>query len=339
MAHSQNALGKGIRRLGCIVGSYLAYALVPRWYYRWRRRVLMDSLTDEERSQVQRRADYYNRLSAPRPLSGGTTVGRYRFPYRKKPFEGRRRRLTQYFYDLYEVVRCFPSHLRFAYMPGDVTRVPPQPTFVKSRPVSGDNANAVLLKLNKRRHYALEHDPVPFARKRDMLVARTTWANPSPARRRLYEQFCGHPLCDVGKTRLEGADDPLLHTVKPFLTKQQQFAYKFIACIEGVDVATNLKWVMASNSIAVSPPMRYETWFMEGTLIPDYHFIEVKPDYSDLIDKMNYYIAHPKEAEAIVRHAHEYVAQFLDCRLERATQLAVAEKYFEMTNQPLAAYE
>jgi hypothetical protein len=104
-----------------------------------------------------------------------------------------------------------------------------------------------------------------------------------------------------------------------------------VACVEGVDVATSLKWVMSSNSVAVSPPMHYETWFMEGTLIPNYHYIEVKPDFSDLVEKLEYYIAHPEEAEAIVCHAHDYVAQFLNKKMERATQLAVADKYFKMT--------
>jgi spore maturation protein CgeB len=71
---------------------------------------------------------------------------------------------------------------------------------------------------------------------------------------------------------------------------------------------------------------------MEGTLIPDYHYVEVKPDFSDLIDKMNYYIAHPDAAQAIIDHAHEYVSQFQDLRMERAVQVAVAQKYFNLTN-------
>ena len=44
--------------------------------------------------------------------------------------------------------------------------------------------------------------------------------------------------------------------------------YKFILAIEGYDVATNLKWIMSSNSLAVMPRPTYATWFMEGTLIP-----------------------------------------------------------------------
>ena len=67
--------------------------------------------------------------------------------------------------------------------------------------------------------------------------------------------------------------------------------------LEGNDVASNLKWVMSSNSIAVMPRPTCETWFMEGKLIPNYHYIEIKPDYSDLPEKLQYYIDHPEEAK------------------------------------------
>ena len=49
---------------------------------------------------------------------------------------------------------------------------------------------------------------------------------------------------------------------------------------EGVDVATNLKWVMSSNSIAVMPRPKIESWFMENKLIPEKHYIEIKEDLS-----------------------------------------------------------
>ncbi len=94
------------------------------------------------------------------------------------------------------------------------------------------------------------------------------------------------------------------------MTINEHLAYKFIMALEGNDVASNLKCIMSSNSIAVMPRPKYETWFMEGTLIPDYHYIEVKPDYSDVEEKINYYIANPDKAEAIIEHAHAYVEGF-----------------------------
>ena len=109
--------------------------------------------------------------------------------------------------------------------------------------------------------------------------------------------------------------------------------YKFIMALEGIDVASNLKWVMSSNSIAVMPRPTCETWFMEGTLIPNYHYIEIKPDFSDLEERLNYYIEHVDESLEIIRHAHEYVSQFKDKRRENLISLLVLDKYFKMTGQ------
>ncbi len=90
---------------------------------------------------------------------------------------------------------------------------------------------------------------------------------------------------------------------------------------------------MSSNSIAVMTRPTCETWFMEGTLRPNYHYIEVKEDFSDFEEKINHYIQHPDEAEQIVKHAHEFVAQFLDKEREKLIQLMVLDRYFELSNQ------
>ena len=52
-------------------------------------------------------------------------------------------------------------------------------------------------------------------------------------------------------------------------------------------MSSNLKWIMSSNSIAVMPRPEFETWFMEGRLIPGVHYIEINRDYSDLDEKYN----------------------------------------------------
>ena len=35
--------------------------------------------------------------------------------------------------------------------------------------------------------------------------------------------------------------------------------------------------------VAVMPKPKYESWFMEGKLIPNYHYILIKDDYSTAI--------------------------------------------------------
>jgi len=143
------------------------------------------------------------------------------------------------------------------------------------------------------------------------------------------EMYFTHPLCDLGHV---SKNDPGNIWSKPRLSITEHLKYKFILSLEGNDVATNLKWIMSSNSIAVMPRPKYETWFMEGTLQPDFHYIEIKDDYSNLEEKMAYYINHPHEAEAIIINAHKFINQFKDKNTEARISLMVLDKYFKYTN-------
>jgi hypothetical protein len=69
---------------------------------------------------------------------------------------------------------------------------------------------------------------------------------------------------------------------------------------------------------------------MEGKLIPNYHYIEVKEDFFDLEAKLDYYSSHIVEAEAIIAHAHELVEQFMDKEREEVIALLVLQKYFKI---------
>jgi hypothetical protein len=51
-----------------------------------------------------------------------------------------------------------------------------------------------------------------------------------------------------------------------------------------------------------------------------------------LEERLQYYIDHLDEAEAIIQHAHEYVDQFRDKERENLISLLVLKKYFEITN-------
>lgn len=76
-----------------------------------------------------------------------------------------------------------------------------------------------------------------------------------------------------------------------------------------------------------------ETWFMEGRLIPNYHYVEIKSDFSDLIERTNYYIENPDKAQEIIDHAHDYIRQFQDKKREKLISLLVLDKYFTLTNE------
>lgn len=312
----------------------LLEAAVPGRIYRAR---LPEAMAEARRrpdyAYMQERADYYNRLAAPFAISPDNLCERHRSWLRYTgPLSGFRRDTfhTAYYLDQREITRWFAPALRWNFLPGDVYFTPGAPTVVKSRLLAGDNRNAVLLKLDKLRHFLFVDDRTPFAAKDDRVVFRGK-IRQSRLRTAFMRRFHGNSFVDCGVVgRNEGCPEEWM-TEK--MTLRDHLRYKFIMAIEGNDVASNLKWVMSSNSIAVMPRPTCETWFMEGTLRPDYHYIEVRDDFSDLEEKLRHYATHTAEAEAIVRHAHEFVAQFRDERRELLIALLVMQKYFKLSRQ------
>jgi len=238
-----------------------------------------------------------------------------------------------YYFDTFEYTRYFRKSLKANFLFKDVIHVPDDPTLQKSRPIGDHNENAVILKMEKKRHFLFVNDPYQFLQKKDMLIGRGSINapnSPQPHRMRFMEMYFNHPLCDLGQVNIVGGN-PLW--LKPKISIIDHLEYKFILSLEGNDVATNLKWIMSSNSVAVMPEPKYETWFMEGTLIPDFHYIHIKEDYSDLGEKLKYYIDHPAEAQAIVANANAHVKQFMNNKLEDVLSLLVLQKYFYYTQQ------
>ena len=237
-----------------------------------------------------------------------------------------------YYFDAMEFARYFDQNLRWILDPGDKPYVAPEPAIVKNRPLVEHNEYSVILKLDKTRHFLFVNDKKPWREKKNMTIFRGD-LGPRKENRDVFMKLFADgqsPMVDAASTNHSEAHP---EWQKGKLTIGEHLDFKFIMSLEGNDVASNLKWVMSSNSIAVSPKLTQETWFMEGTLIPNYHYIEVKPDFSDLEERLQYYIAHPVEAEAIIQHAHEYVSQFRDKEREKLISLLVLKKYFEITNK------
>lgn len=298
----------------------LTWELIPSFFYQSRlakKLRALERLSEENQSYIRFRVDYYNKLSAVKSLSGAIQLHDLTFPKRQKA----------YYFDTHEYTRYFNSKYRAHFLFGDVTKIPDQPSIVKSRPIAEDNSNSVILNLDKLRHFNFINDTKSFETKKNMLVGRGVLRREH--RIRFYEMYFNHPLCNLGQINRERNT----HWIREFLTIEEHLDYKFILCLEGNDVATNLKWVMSSNSLAVMPKPKFETWYMEGTLIANKHFVEIKDDYSDLEERLNYYIQNPQEALQIIRNANAYVEQFRDKKQEDLISLLVLDKYFQKTGQ------
>lgn len=292
---------------------------IPGFLYRIRLRKKLQKINNYDRGYISDRVNYYNKLSSIINLpEQASKIAGFRLAKEYKTYS----------FDIYEYIRYFDPSFKVSFVFGDITRVPEEPSVLKSRPIDGENFNSVLMKLNKVRHFIYINDRKKYTEKKDMLVFRGT--KKQEHRVRFMEMYKDHPMCNVG-TFIVDKDDNSLYG--GWLPKGKQLEYKFILCLEGFDVSSNLKWVMSSNSIAVMPKPKYETWFMEGRLIPDFHYILIKDDYSDVEERLKYFIEHTSEALQIIRNANEYVKQFRNKKREGLISLMVLEKYFKMTGQ------
>lgn len=292
--------------------------LVPQFIYRNALEELLNNISDRE--YIERRVNYYNKLQHNFTLEeDASDITTFIKKEKKKT----------YYFDLLEYLRYFDPKLKFSYLFGDITTIPHTPSFLKSRPIEGDNENSILMKLNKVRHFIFVDDAIQFEEKKDLLVWRgKCYTKP---RKKFIQNFYDKPFCNVGQTNTKGEIEAPWQ--KPKMQLSEQLQYKFILAIEGNDVASNLKWVMSSNSIAFMPKPKYETWFMEGTLIPNYHYVLLRDDLSDMEEKIHYYAKHKEESLQIIQNAHAHVEQFKDKKREDIISLLVMKKYFQKSQQ------
>ena len=274
---------------------------------------------NNEKDYIKMRVNYYNKIN----YKISPDLDWIPTSSMKIPNQG-----TVYFFDLKEYVRFYPSKFLVRFLFGDITKIPKSPSFVKTRPIKGDNENSVLFKLNKVRHFTYTNDRVKFSDKLNILIGRN--AVQQKQRIDFFKKYFDHPLCNLGQINSGTTHDIWL---KNKISINEQLKYKFILCIEGYDVATNLKWVMSSNSIAVMPKPKFESWLMEGKLIPNFHYILIKDDFSDLEERLKYYIKNDSKAYEIIKNANKYIMQFQNKKREDLISLLILEKYFHYSGQ------
>ncbi|SFX09038.1 glycosyl transferase family 90 [Marinospirillum alkaliphilum] len=279
------------------------------------------ALSDYDEQAVMDRVNYYNRLDAPFDLGdAGVRIGDFR-----------RDGSSAYFLDLKRLARYFPADYRMHYLFGDITHVPDVPSFLKSRPIEGDVRNSVLLKLNSVRHYYAESDLLSFEGK----IGKAVWrgVDHMPWRQEFLQRYANSHFCDVGCVGKKARRPEFL---KPFMSIREQLRYRYVVSIEGYDVATNLKWILRSNSLCMMRRPRFETWFMEGRLQAGVHYVELRDDHADLEEKIAWYESHPDEALQIIANARQFSRMFEDARLEELVGLLVLEKFFRYSGQLLS---
>ena len=306
---------------------------IPRYFYRIRIEYELRRINHYNLECLLSRVDYYNKIEKPFQLEKDALDLKNLFDSQIEKFKGKIfekkkiKKRTTYFFDLYNYLSYFPSFFKVKLKFGDITERFSNPTIVKSRPVN-DNKNSVIMNLNKVRHFYFLEDKKKFIEKKDMAVWRGNSKN-SKTRLNFIKNYHDVSIFDVGQHNPK-TKEPWF---KGYMPINEQLNYKFIFCIEGADTATSIKWVMSSNSLCVMPKPKYETWFMEGRLIKDFHYIQVEDDFSNAEEKILFYLKNIEMSLKIIQNAHRFVKQFKDVKLENLISLLVLKKFFKYSNQ------
>lgn len=126
--------------------------ITPRRFHRGYESYLREARSRADYPYIRSRVEYY--CKSPGAPLGPDTV----------PANTIRRRdsSSTYYYDLRAALTPFPADVRINFLPGDITFIPAYPSLTKSRPIEGDNANSVILKLDRIRHFIKPHDVIAF---------------------------------------------------------------------------------------------------------------------------------------------------------------------------------
>lgn len=214
---------------------------------------------------------------------------------------------------------------------GDINIKMNQFCFTKSRPIDLTNNYNILLNLNTPRHWGGLEDvnryDIPYNKKNNKII----WRGMSTGKQKrviFVDKFQNNPNknIDIKFSNLVQNtvnNNYILHN----MSIKEQLESKFIISIEGNDVATNLKWILYSNSVVIMPKPTISSWIMEDTLIPGIHYVEIMNDYSDLEEKYNWCLNNLNECNKIADNGKKYIQQFLNINTEKEITKQLIEIY------------
>lgn len=207
-------------------------------------------------------------------------------------------------------------------------------TLAKSRNIN-DN-NIVLLNINSKRHwkkfdYTDLYD-IPFNEKNNKIIWRgvTTGHMQNNKRYNLVKRYFDYPNknIDIAFSAIVQKKNNYKKYVKKPIKIKDQLKSKYLISVEGNDVSTGLKWQLYSNSVVFMAKPNIVSWLMEDKLIPNVHYILLKDDYSDLIEKYNWALKNDEKCMEISKNATNYIKQFLNKKREDIISSEVMNRYF-----------
>lgn len=204
-----------------------------------------------------------------------------------------------------------------------------------------DFEDSVILRcLNFNRHWHFYYnkplDNIAFKDKLDIVFWRgTTTGEPNRRANRfiLVEKwFNKNNNIDIGFSFICQGKDNYINYVKEKVLITNFLQYKYLLSVEGNDKDSGLNWKLNSNCVVMMARPGVTSWLMETTLIPNYHYVLLNDDFSDLEEKLEWCNQNQDKCIEIIKNANDFMKQFADEALEEKLEEDVINKYFELTN-------
>ena len=246
-----------------------------------------------------------------------------------------------YYYALYEKIFKVNKYAKFNYAMQDIMIFSKTHFYKLLKNRAPNSKSGVLLKcLDYNRHwndYINKPKDIDFKLKKNSIIWRgVTSGSPyrKPNRFDLVKRWYNkNPSINVGFSTVT-----LNHALKldnyvlGFMEIVNMLEYKYILSIEGNDKDSGLQWKLNSNSLVLMPKPTITSWLMETTLIPNYHYVLLKNDYSDLEEKLHWCNNNQNKCIQIIKNANFFMYQFKNEIIESFIEDKVLSKYFELVN-------
>jgi len=105
-----------------------------------------------------------------------------------------------------------------------------------------------------------------------------------------------------------------------------QLKFKYILMLEGNDVATGLKWQLASNSVVFMARPTTVSFLMEDLLVPFVHYVPLKDDYSDIVEMVQWARKNDKKCKWISEQATLYMERLWISKQAKTEYVIIKKK-------------
>ena len=187
-------------------------------------------------------------------------------------------------------------------------------------------SNGVIGNLHSVRHWGAckiaASTDIKWKNKQDTIVWRgsTTGMNPKLDRKYTRETFVKDYYNDynVGFAAIVQSCDHLKQYYRPRIYVKDMLQYKYIVSIDGNDKSSSINWILYSNSIPIMSKPRYHSWLCETYLIPGVHYVEVKEDFSDLKETIEWCKNNDDQCKEIANNGRSFILEnFTDIEKEQ----------------------